>query len=526
MQNTVILMVASIVVKLIGALFKVPLVNLYGAEGSGIFEIAYAVYQVLFIVSTAGLPVAVSKMVAESNALGRGREARLIGKIALTTFFCIGLCFTALMLGFSNFIHLLGWASARFSIIVLAPTVFFTCILSAIRGYYQGMANMIPTAISQVIEAVGRLIFGLLLAFGLSKRGYSVEIVVAGAIAGVTLGSLLSCIYIVFVRLRDVRRKKQGELDDGGACQPSGTLRRRLFQLAIPITVGASVLSVTNLIDAFMVVWRLTSAGLMTVPDANYHYGAYTLARNFFNLPQTVVVGIGVSIIPAIAAALAKANRDRALMMTETALRLTGLLAFPCAFGLAIIPENIMLVMYFKQAEDTAVAAPLLTLLGPAVFLVAMVTVTNAVLQAMGKVNAPVKSMAIGAAVKLTVNYILVGLIGIYGAPIGTCCCYGTIMAINLIAIRKEGIRFSVGRVFLRPLLSSAVMGAFVWLIFPPIHSLMGAGMLRNALAVMIVIALAAVIYLLMLLATHALPKEDILMLPKGEKIVKLLHLR
>ena len=525
MQNTVILMVASIVVKVIGAFFKVPLINLYGADGSGIFDIAYSVYQALYIISTAGLPVAVSKMVAESTALGRNKESKLIGRIALTTFFFIGLCFTALMLGFSTVIHLFHWASAKYAIIVMAPTVFFTCILSAIRGYYQGKANMIPTAISQVIEALGKLCFGLVLAFALSRAGYSVEIVVAGAIGGVMLGSVFACLYIVVVRTRDVGREKR-VVEEDGACKSPKRLRRRLFRLAIPITVGASVLSVTNLIDAFMVSWRLTGAGMMTEPEANYIYGAYTMARNFFNLPQTVVVGIGISIIPAISAALAKSNRERALQMTESSFRLTGLLSFPCAFGLALIPENIMLVLYFKKAADTAVAAPLLTLLGPAVFLVSMVTVTNSVLQAMGKVGVPVKSMLIGACVKLVTNYILVGAIGIYGAPIGTSMCYGTIMVLNLLAIRKEGIPFSVSRVFIKPLVASMVMGAFVWLVFKPIAGVFGEGMLRNAGAVFVTIILAAIVYGLMLLATRALPKEDILMLPKGEKIAKLLRLR
>jgi len=524
MQNTVILMVASVIVKVIGALFKVPLINLYGADGNAIFDTAYNVYSAMYIISTAGLPVAVSKMVAESHTLGRNKETKLIGKISLTTFLFIGLSFTALTLAMSQVMYLIHWSTAKYAIIAMAPTVFFTCVMSAIRGYYQGMANMIPTAVSQIIEALGKLGFGLALAFGLSRAGYPLEIVVAGAIGGVMLGSVVSCAYIVVVRLRDVRRQKK-IVEDDGACQPASALRKRLFQLAVPITVGASVLSVTNLIDSLMVVWRLATAGLMTDAAAQHTYGAYTMARNFFNLPQAIVVGIGVSIIPAISAALAAQNRDRALRMTETAFRLTGLLSFPCAFGLAVLPKNIMLVLYFNKAADTAEAAPLLTLLGPAVFLVAMVTVTNSVLQAMGKVYVPVKSMLAGAAVKLTSNFILLRFIGIYGAPIATSLCYGTIMVFNMVAIKRDGIPFSISRVFLKPLISSAVMGGFAWLIFQPISAAFGTGMLRNAFAVLVTILLSAVVYLLMLLATRALPKEDILMLPKGEKIAKILRL-
>ena len=172
------------------------------------------------------------------------------------------------MLGFSNVIHLLGWASARYAVMVMAPTVFFTCILSAIRGYYQGMADMVPTAISQIVEALGKLVFGLLLAFGLSRRGYSVEVVVAGAIGGVMLGSLLSCIYVggrpparcAPAEKRCWRRKApaRNQRPCAGGC----------FNWRFQSRSGASVLSVTNLIDAFMVVWRMTTAGLMTEPEA------------------------------------------------------------------------------------------------------------------------------------------------------------------------------------------------------------------------------------------------------------------
>ena len=520
-QSAAILMAASIVVKLIGALFSIPLTNIYGADGTGIFNVAYYIYTALFIIATAGLPVAVSKMVSEATTLGRHREARKIGRLALISFSLIGAFFTALMmLGVDAFLSFASNSMARYAVLAIAPSIFFVAIMSAIRGYYQGLSDMMPTAISQVIEALGKLIFGLLLAYYLMDRGYNLEIVVAGAIGGVTIGTVLSAAYIILIRLRDVRREKR-EDTGGQACAPSGALLKRLFKIAIPVTVGASVMSLTNLIDMFLVMSRLQDGG-MTEPQANYVYGAYGMAVKFFNLPQTIIVGIGISIIPAISAALVLKNRDRAKSLTESSFRLTALLSLPCAVGLAVLPKPIMDLLYYSVPNDVIVAAPLLTLLGPAVLLVAMVSVTNAILQAIGKETAPVFTMLMGGIVKLIANYTMVGTpsIGIHGAPIGTSFCYGTVMVLNLIVISRTGVRFSFRASFLKPMIAAAVMGVFAYFAYAPMAAVLGA-----KLGVLIDVLLSGVIYLMMIFVTRALPKSDILMLPNGEKIAKLLKI-
>lgn len=523
-------MAASIIVKVIGALFSIPLTNLYGAEGTGIFNVAYYIYTAMFIISTAGLPVAVSKMVAEAKALGRIKEARRIGKVALIAFTVIGLFFTLVMIfGVDLFMDLAKNSMAREAVLAVAPTIFFICIVSAIRGYYQGLSNMIPTAFSQVIEALGKLIFGLGLAYYLMNRGFGIEIVVAGAIGGVTIGTVLSAAYIVFVRCRDAVFDKNHTTEDydNEICRSGKSILKRLLVIAIPITIGSSVLSLTNLIDTFLVLRRLQEGCMMTDVYANYLYGAYGMAVKLFNLPQTVIVGIGVSVIPGISAALAKVEENRSRLLTESAFRLTGLLAFPCAVGLAVLSKPIMSLLYFNQIEDAAVAAPYLVYLTPAVFFVAMVTVTNAVLQASGKIWIPVITMSVGGIIKLVINWILVGTpaINIAGAPIGTCLCYGTISVLNLVYIWLKIVKYSPLKVFVKPLISAGIMGVFAYLVYKPIVVILGGSLLMNAVSLMVTIGLSAVLYLLMLIATRALPKEDILMLPKGEKITKLLKM-
>ena len=523
--GTLVLMLSGILVKVIGAFFSIPLANLYGADGNDIFISAYYVYTAMYVISSAGLPVAVSKMVSEARALGRGREVRAIARVTVITFLILGSVLTLAMMLLVDQICLFIGGSCRYAILAVAPTIFFTCIVSAVRGYFQGMSNMIPTAVSQIIEAMGKLLFGLGLARYLMGAGYTLDIVVAGAIGGVTLGTVFSALFSILYALR---HREEVDLPDSGPCRPTGEILKNLVKLAVPITVGASVFSVSALIDTFMVKLRLQEGCFMTDAAAGYTYGAYGYAVKLFNLPLTLVTAIGVSLIPAISSALALRDRQKTVGLTESAFRLTGLLAFPCAVGLAAIPQPILEVLFVGQPEACALAAPLLRLLAPAVFFAGMVSVSNPVLQAMGRVDLPVVAMGAGAAVKIVCNYVLVGLpdVGIHGAPISTTLCYLTILLINLWNIRRLKVPFSLTRSFARPLLSAVVMGIFVLLIWPPLSGMLSGGRLVSLLAVLLTVALAAVIYLLMLVAAKALPREDILMLPKGEKIAKILRIR
>ena len=523
--GTLVLMLSGILVKVIGAFFSIPLANLYGADGNDIFISAYYVYTAMYVISSAGLPVAVSKMVSEARALGRGREVQRIARVSLITFVAMGAVLTLAMTLLADQICLFIGSSCRYAILAVAPTIFFTCIVSAVRGYFQGLSNMIPTAVSQIIEAMGKLLFGLGMAWYLMGEGYPLDVVVAGAIGGVTLGTVFSAVFSVLYALR---HREDVPLSDGGECRPAGEILRMLVKLAVPITVGASVFSVSALIDTFMVKLRLQDGCFMTDAAAGYTYGAYGYAVKLFNLPLTLVTAIGVSLIPAVSGALALRDRQKTVNLTESAFRLTGLLAFPCAVGLAAIPQPILGVLFVGQPEACALAAPLLRLLAPAVFFAGMVSVSNPVLQAMGRVDLPVIAMGAGALVKIVCNYVLVGLpdVGIHGAPIGTALCYLVILSINLWNIRRLKVPFSLVRSFLRPLLSAAVMGLFVVLIWPPLSGVLTGGRLTQLLAVLLTVGLAALIYLLMLVATRALPREDILMLPKGEKIAKFLRIR
>lgn len=522
-KGTFILIFANILVKIIGAIYKLPLTNLIGKEGIGIFSVAYNIYTALFVISTAGLPAAISKMVSEANALGRTREVKKIFHVALSFFSVIGAICTGVLIIFADYFtaELAGNSMAYYSVLCIAPALFFTAVASIVRGYYQGMSNMIPTAISQVIEALCKLIIGFGAAYVLLKKGFGIEIVVAGSICGVTIGTVLSAAYLCIKCIREpiIIPFDSKSFDTSTEEEILG----KILKIALPITVGASVLSLTNLIDMFLVMNRLQQTGF-SEESANALYGAYNMGLTIFNLPQTLIVAISVSIIPAISASYARHQFDRAAKLTESALKLASVLALPCGAGLFILSGPIMNLLYPSRPEDVQIATPLLSTLGIAVLFVGMVSLTNSILQATGKVNLPVFTMIAGGIVKLLVNYFLVGTpdINIHGAPIGTVCCYATITILNFICIIAfTDISVKYGKVLIKPFISAALMGLFAFFANPFISNLIG-----DKLSAVVTISASGLLYLALLIITKSISKEDMLLVPHGERIVKLLHLK
>jgi stage V sporulation protein B len=246
------------------------------------------------------------------------------------------------------------------------------------------------------------------------------------------------------------------------------------------------------------------------------------MAVKMWNMPQALIVALAVSIIPAVAAAYARKDNARAAGTITAALRFTAIMALPCAAGLAVLSHPILSFLYYRRPEEVDLAAPLLVIISPAVLLVAIVSVSNAMLQAMGRVKVPMVTIVIGGVIKLTTNYLLVGTPGIeiYGAPIGTTLCYGTISILNLVIIAREVKGISVIRSFFKPFLCAAVMGVFTYFCYIPLSAALGA-----RIGMVATVGLSAVVYLAALIVLRALPKEEVLMLPKGQKLARLLRL-
>ena len=510
LQGAFILLLANMLVKVIGALFKIPLQHLLLDEGMGVFNVAYQFYTAMFVISTAGVPVALSKMISESYTLGRNKEIRAIVRIAGLVFITLGaLCSAFLFFGADWLGSIIRNPAAVLSMKAVAPSVFFVACISVIRGYYQGKSNMMPTAMSQLVEALGKLFLGLgLAAFGI-YRGMAVEACTALAILGITIGEGIAAVGIWAYYLRDPSRRLRAQSRES---RTTGQLVHSLLWLVIPITLTNSVTSLTTLVDTTMVVSRLQSIGY-SLSEANELFGMYNgKAFTMYNLPQTLIAALAISIVPAIASAMAKHDKELTAKNLGSAMRIAMLIALPAGTGYFVLSKPII-SMLFKG--DPEVGAACLRVLAFAIPFVALVSLTNAVLQAAGRVRVPVISMLLGGVIKVLVNYTLVG------TPFGTLVCYAFITAVNLIILRKYVKLPGLGKLFIRPMAACLGMGAGAYIVYR-----LTSGVLGNTIGVILAICVAAVLYIVLLLALRALEKDDIRMMPKGEKLVRLLRLK
>lgn len=515
-QGAAVLIAANVAVKVIGAVFRIPLDQLLGKSGMGLFNVAYVLYTTMLVISTAGLPVAVSKMVAEAVSLGRARETRRIAVAAGLVFPAVGALFSAILFfGAEQLSALVGNPSARLAVMAIAPSVFCVALISVIRGYFQGLNDMKPTAVSQLIEALGKLLLGYGLAHAARLRGLPLEQCAAAAVAGVTIGEIVSAVYLL-VRAGFQTRRRIPVMND--YARPYGVLLRELLAVAVPITIGSSVMSLTNVLDVALVMNRLQDAGY-TIEQANALYGAYSnRAITMFNLPQTVIIGLSVSVLPALSGAYARQNFTQISRTIASAVRLTLLLALPAGAGYLVLGEPIVDLLF---GADSVSAGAFLRVLGLAVPLLAMVSLTNAFLQALGRPMTPVGNMLLGGAVKLLGNHALIGAIGIYGAPVSTVLCYAVIAAANLRSVSKytpalPGVRDAL----LPPLASAAGMGACARVFYQYLAPALGSNT-----AVVLTIAAAAAVYLTLLRLLGALRREDVLLMPCGDRLCGLLRL-
>jgi len=486
----------------------------------GIYTSAYSLYNVMFVIATAGLPVAISKMVSESSTKGNWKETKKIYMIARVILFVIGIAGTAILFFGSSFIaeHMKISAAAQ-PIRALAPSLFFVAILSVNRGLCQGLSNMVPTAISETIEAMGKLFIGLGLAVLFLETG-SVVNGVSGAILGVTTGTCIAALYIT-LGSRGVKKyiNEKAKESTGKTSTPAKQLTINLAKLAIPITIGASVFTLASTIDLFMITRQLESLGFNEVQRTTM-YGYYAGdAVTMFNMPPTVITALSVSIVPAIAAAFVKKDIIGARKTTETAIRITLMFAFPCAIGMSVLSAPVL-----QLIMGDAGASTLLSILSYGIIFVCLVLVSNSVLQSMGQVWTPVIHMCIGGTVKVVVNYILVGNpeININGAPVGTVLCYLVTSMLNLISISKH-LKPKYGFDFIiKTILSSLVMGTVVYLIYSKINVLVN-GMSGMILALGISIITGVVLYFGLLIITKSIKRQDVEFMPKSEKILKLI---
>ena len=435
LHGAAILAAGVIITKILGAIYKIPLGNILGDEGYAHFMVAYNLYNVFFTLATAGFPVALSRMISEADTLHKPMQMRRTFHVALVAFACIGLLSSLIMYLFpTELAVLMDDVEAAQCIWAIAPSMLFVCLAAAYKGYAQGQSNMKPTTVAQVLEMLVKTIVGLVLAWYLAKLGKGLPIAAGGAIFGVTAGSVIALLYLFVYKRRHYPDRSVAEPD---APTSAGRIVKELLRIGIPITLGSSVLSLINLIDAKLVLNRLQTAAGFSYHDAKILYGIYGKAQTLYNLPAAFVVPLTISIIPAITAFVVRKKYGEAAEVAESAIRISGVIALPMGIGMAVLSAPIMGILY---PTGHASGAMLLTLLGGAAFFVCLASITTAVLQASQRELYPVLSMLVGGVVKIVVNWLLVGdpRVNIYGAPIGTLVCYIVMCLMNRYFIRRH----------------------------------------------------------------------------------------
>lgn len=482
--GTAVLLISAVIVKLIGALFKIPLSSAHclGDEGFGFFSSAYDLFSPLYSLAMAGLPVAVARTVSEHIAAGRYRDARLSYRLSRKFFFIAGIMgtavFAALVIPFVRLTDATGkTAPALFAV---APAVLFSCVLSAERGYYEGLNNMLPTAVSELTEALCKLILGLGAAFITVRLTGSTVWGAAAAMAGITVGTLFAFLYTrIYAKLKGDGITAE-MLENSPEPQSGADTFKKMILLTLPIALTSLTVNIPPMIDAFTVKSGLE--GLINggtdlrgiyrsvfengdIPDLSAFpvllYGIRGKAYTVFNLVPAFTSVIGVGAVPAITAAAARGNTAELKKNINTVLKTAALISLPAACGLIAISGRITGFLYDTEAS-AVIGGEMLTIYGFAALFVGFLVPLGGILQAVGKQNAVLLNTAVGTAVKLIVNIIAVSVpkINVMGSALGTVLCFFVIFLLDIaVLIKAVGFAPDTANVFLKPLVSAALCG-------------------------------------------------------------------
>lgn len=526
-QGAAALAAAGIVVKIIGVFFRVPLTNWIGDDGMANYTPAYSLYSFLLVFATAGIPVAISKMVAEKYAIGQFKEAERVFRISRSLMLTIGGVGFCVLYFLSEYIagHIIGIPGCALAMKATSPALLIVPWMSSYRGYFQGMQEMRPTAVSQVVEQVFRVGCGLALAVLLMNNSLGMEYTADergaaggcfGAVAG-AIGGILTML-IIYAAVRKELKSRIAN-DKSEEYETTGYILKKIAVIAIPITIGAMIMPLVNLVDAAMVNQRLIASG-WSVAEAKSMYGQLTgFAVPLIAFPQVFMTSIVVSLVPMVSATNKKGDYTERNNSIVLGMRMGTVLAFPCAAGMFVLAKPILLLLYPAQKSSAVSAVPSLQALCIGFLFLAMITVMTGPLQGIGKQVVPVINLFIGVVIKIGVTWVLTAIptINIVGAAVGTIAAYVTAATLDFMALKKfTRIRVDIKNTVLKPLGSSVVMALIVTFIYREAFVLTGV----NSLSLFVAIITGVVVYGVMILKTKSVHKEELQGTSFGRKLV------
>ncbi len=540
--GAIILLCSTLLVKAIGACFKIPLSLILGDLGYGYFSSAYDLFLPIYALAMAGLPIAISRVVAENMANGRyldvNKSLKITSRIFVVTGCTAAIIMFLLIKPFVNLTDATG--KTVYSIYAIVPSLLFCCVMSTYRGYFEGLRNMYPTAISDVIEALGKLILGLGFSYVILRLTNNVALAAAGAMLGITIGGAASATFLY------LRYKIKGdgiteqELTESPKVQTGKQIAKTLIVIAIPIVMTSLANNISSLVDVTMVKWQLNrimedaSAIIRNMYNASivdYNqgvakaltdaelptllYGVRSKAYTLYNLIPTITSVLGVSALPVVATAWTK--KDKALLKRniESPIKFTALISMPIGMGFLFMGSEIMKLVYSTTASYE-IGGTMLRIYGVAAIFGGLATSMTSMLQAIGKEKISLRNVAIGAVLKVVVNLIFVGIptINIQGAALGTAVSFIFIFVANLLSLIKyTGVKPNIYKTILKPFIAALACGLSTIILDLSAFEKIGT---------LLEIAVAAVVYLAVLVVLNTFEPDDVLSLPKGDKLLKL----
>ncbi len=521
-KQAAILATAGILVRVLGFAYRVPLTNMIGDEGNAIYSAGYYIYTFLLILSSAGLPAAISKMVSERLALGQYRNAHRVFQVSLAVSASLGGIFALLLFLFGRQIAAFSnYPESYYCILTLSPTLLIVAVMSAFRGYFQGMGTMVPTAISQIIEQIFNAFFSVYLAWiflgiGVTGSAKNVELGAAGGTAGTGIGALAGLCMVLFAYwLIRPRLKKQMRKEPRIYREESKTaVASTLFQTAWPIIAGTAVFSITNLIDMNMVTRILEGVGY-SHENASALYGQLSGKYvTLTTLPVSISTAVATAAIPAIAASVKRKEREQVRRKMGLTMRLSMLISVPAAVGIGVLGSPII-HMLFPNASD---GGNLLTVGAISIIFLALCQTSTGVLQGIGHIKVPVIGALLGAVAKIILNFVLIPIesLNILGAVLSTTGCYLVAGVFDVWMLsRITGVKFDFTGSMLKPIIASCIMGAAAFGSYHAIYGLLP----YNTPVTLIAIGIGVVVYALAILLLRGVSEEDLASLPMGGKI-------
>jgi len=512
-KGAAILGIIGVICKVIGAIFRIPLANIIDTQGMAYYQIVYPIYALILVISTAGLPAAIAKMVSERRAVEDYKGAKEVFLVSLKLLVIIGVASTALMLAISNpLARVLGLPDASVAFMAIAPALFFVAIISSFRGYFQGMQMMAPTGFSQLVEQLIKLLAGLWMAKMMLPKGPQYG--GAGALVGVSLSEVLALILLLIIYFV---KKPALSTEVSKTILPSmeetrKELLKKLLVIAIPVTLGACIMPIVMSIDSAVVVRGLMSIGFAREAAADKFALLTGFVNPLINMPAVLSLALAMSLVPAISFFNAKGLKDQLRSQSALGFKIALLVGLPCAAGFSILAKPIISLLY-RNLEGAMLdeTATLLVIMSIGVLVLTMVQTMTGILQGLGRVLIPVRNLAIGAVVKIVLSVVLIRIpdINVKGAAFGTVACYAIAAILNVISVVKHTkMKLDLSGQFLKPLFCTGLMVGVVWILLPTFVDFVG-----DSLATLGVIAVGGVVYVAALITTQTISKDEIAMI-------------